>query len=378
MEATLIAFSSSLEKYGRAVVKCVLLLALGLAASAGTAPAQEYTVTDLGVLPGDTSSWAIFINSSGQVTGCLDTSTSQSDLCNFVDPGDAFVWSSANGMQNLGTLPGDDFSVGFFISDAGDVVGSSWNLQTQNGHGFVWTQSGGMVDLGTLTGSGGYSAADAMTTAGVIVGESALSNGDVDAVVWTKSGSGYTIRDLGHLPTAPYTYPYDINNKNQIIGIAYFNEQGTEYHGFFASTTTGWKDLGTLPDGQLSVADWINDSGITVGQSTSTEYPNGVAVYWDTSRKIHIIGTLPGGTTSYAGYISDSNIVLGESTIAGGDTHAFSWTAKGGFTDLNTLISPDSGWDLNHASAMNTSGEIVGFGTINGATHGFLLTPVSR
>lgn len=377
MKATLIACASSFEKYGRAVVKYVLLLVLALLATAGAVSAQTYTVKDLGVLPGDTSSWGLFINSSGQVTGCSDTSTSPSDLCNFVDAGDAFVWSSANGMHNLETLPGDDLSIGFFINDAGEIVGSSWNLQTQNGHGFVWTQSSGIKDLGTLTGSKGYSGADVITNTGIIVGQSGLSNGDVDAVYWTKTGSTYTIHDLGHLPGAPYTYPYDINNQNQIVGIAYFNEQGTQYHGFFASKAKGWKDLGTLTGGQLSVADWINDSGFIVGQSTSTQYPNGVAVYWDTAHNIQYIGTLPGGTTSYAGYISDSNTVLGESNIASGDTHAFMWTANAGFTDLNNQIPPNSGWDLNHASAMNSVGQIVGFGTINGATHGFLLTPGS-
>lgn len=378
METTLAAVDRNFEKSGLALVRCVLLLALGLIASAGTAGAQTYTVTDLGVLSGDTSSWGIFINASGQATGCSDTSTTQGNLCNFVDPGEAFVWSSANGMKSLGTLPGDDLSIGFFISDAGEVVGSSYNLQTQNGHGFSWTQKSGMVDLGALTGTNGYSGADLITATGLIVGQSELSNGDVDAVYWTKSGSTYTIHDLGRLPSAPYVYPYGINNENQIVGIAYFNAQGTEYHGFFASQTKGWKDLGTLTDGQLSVAEWINDSGIIVGQSTSTAYPNGVAVYWDASHNIHPIGTLPGGTTSFGGYISDSNIVLGESNIASGDTHAFTWTAKAGFTDLNNQIPANSGWDLNHASAMNATGQIVGFGTINGATHGFLLTPTLR
>ena len=45
-------------------------------------------------------------------------------------------------------------------------------------------------------------------------------------------------------------------------------------------------------------------------------------------------------------------------------------------TDLNTLISPTSGWTLTVAAAINDSGSIVGTG-INAAaqTHAFLLTP---
>jgi len=348
---------------------CLLVLFFSSAAMA-----QTYSVADLGVLPGESASWGTFINSSGQVTGCSDTSSVQSDLCNFVDPGDAFLWSSSNGMQDLGTLPGDDLSIGFYISDTGEIVGSSWNTQTQTGHGFVWTQSSGMVDLGTLIGSSGYSDADAITTNGVIVGESSTSNGGVDAVIWTKSGSGYQIRDVGHLPGAPYTYPYDINNNEQIVGVAY-PSSGPTYHGFLWSKAAGWKDLGTLPGGKLSAAYWINSSGIVAGQSTSAKYPNGVAVLWDQSANIHTLGTLPGGTTSYSGYISDSEVALGQSTVSGGDLHAFIWTKKTGLQDLNTMIPPNSGWDLNHAGGMNKAGQIVGFGTINGTTHGFLLTP---
>ena len=43
-------------------------------------------------------------------------------------------------------------------------------------------------------------------------------------------------------------------------------------------------------------------------------------------------------------------------------------------TDLNTLISA-SGWTLDVANAINTSGQIVGTGTLNGTPTSFLLTP---
>ena len=43
--------------------------------------------------------------------------------------------------------------------------------------------------------------------------------------------------------------------------------------------------------------------------------------------------------------------------------------------DLNTLISSTSGWVLNSATGINIWGQIVGSGTLNGQSHGFLLTP---
>jgi hypothetical protein len=49
--------------------------------------------------------------------------------------------------------------------------------------------------------------------------------------------------------------------------------------------------------------------------------------------------------------------------------------ADGVLTDLNTLIPPDSGWQLVAAHGLNESGLIVGDGIYNGQPAAFLLTP---
>jgi hypothetical protein len=43
--------------------------------------------------------------------------------------------------------------------------------------------------------------------------------------------------------------------------------------------------------------------------------------------------------------------------------------------DLNDFIGQGSGWVLTSANAITILGQITGFGTINGQTHAFLLTP---
>jgi probable HAF family extracellular repeat protein len=341
---------------------------------ATAAAAQTYAVTDLGALSGSTSSYADDNNNHGLVTGCSDNSMLPTVPCTTNVPSEAFLWSSSGGMQHLGNLSGNDQSIGYVVNDSSAVVGWSGDTQTGNGHGFFWTKSGGMVDLGTLPGGNAYSLADAITSKGVIVGQSLVSNGDVDVVVWTNSGGTHQIHDEGCLPKAPYCYAYDINEKLQVTGIAYFNQKGTRYRGFLWSKAKGWKELGTLPGGKNSEGIWLTDSGVIAGLSTSPKYPNGVSVYWDATG-IHSIDTLAGGNSSSPGYISDAGEMLGQSTIAGGDNHAYIWTKKKRMRDLNNMIPKNSGWVLEHASSINDAGQIVGYGTINGEAHGFLLTP---
>lgn len=347
---------------------CLWVLLLGAAAAA-----QTYNVTDLGTLPGFSSSHAYDNNSPGQATGCSDNSMLPTVPCSTNIPADAFLWSSSGGMQDLGNLPGNDSSAAYVVNDSGEVIGYSANTQTGVTHGFLWTQSGGMIDLGTLPGGNGYSVAEAITSKGVIVGQSVVSNGQVHAVLWTKSGGRYHIHDEGHMPKAPYIYPYDINENLQVTGIAYFNNAGTKYHAFLWSKAAGWKDLGMK--GKNSYGSWLNKSGVVAGMSTSAKYPNGVSVYWDATGKIHSIGTLPGGSSGWAGFISDSGQITGESTVTGGDNHAYIWTRKTGMQDLNNMIPKNSGWVLHHAASINAAGQIVGYGTINGVDHAYLLTP---
>jgi hypothetical protein len=45
-------------------------------------------------------------------------------------------------------------------------------------------------------------------------------------------------------------------------------------------------------------------------------------------------------------------------------------------SDLNDLIDPVAGWTLKSAYAINDLGWIVGYGTHNGQSRGFVLTPI--
>jgi hypothetical protein len=56
--------------------------------------------------------------------------------------------------------------------------------------------------------------------------------------------------------------------------------------------------------------------------------------------------------------------------------HAVLWQRDGSVTDLNAQIDPRAGWLLRYARGLNTAGQIVGQGYLNGQAHGFLLIPI--
>ena len=47
-------------------------------------------------------------------------------------------------------------------------------------------------------------------------------------------------------------------------------------------------------------------------------------------------------------------------------------------TDLNILIPSLLDWDLSEALNINQAGQIVGYGTYNGQTRGFLMVLISN
>lgn len=343
-------------------------------ASAVFAVAQSYTITDLGVLKGDNESNGFWINDAGQVVGCSDVETVEGYPCTGTVSGQhAFVWSKSGGMTDLGTLPGANISAATGINSSGTIVGYS-NLKGEPITNFVavqWTSSGIITNLGTLSG-GASSAAFEINSSGESCGDSFLSNGNVNATRWESD----KIKNLGSLSGAIFTAALDINDDGDIVGESVFS-YGPPFssHGFYWNGST-MKDLGTLPGGVTSMANGINSSGVSVGQSDGTA-TGGLwhAVMWNSSHEIQDLGLLSRGTYSIAFAINDSGTVVGYANTFTNAAHAIIWTTSGGMQDLNALIPADSGWVLVNANAINSSGQITGYGTKGGHNHAFLLTP---
>lgn len=177
---------------------------------------------------------------------------------------------------------------------------------------------------------------------------------------------GVAITDLGTL-AGTYSQAFAINDSGQVVG---YSDTVQGQHAFLYSGGT-MSDLGTL-GGSYSSARGINDSGQAVGFSyTAGDSAQHAFLY--SGGTMSDLGTL-GGASSAALGINDSGQVVGQSSTLGNGTHAFLYS-RGTMTDLNSLLPNGSGWTLLEAQAINSSGQITGYGFFNGQGHAFLLTP---
>ncbi|HYL36648.1 MAG TPA: PEP-CTERM sorting domain-containing protein [Bryobacteraceae bacterium] len=150
------------------------------------------TVTDLG--PGV---YAMGINNAGTIIG---------------SHGHAF--RLVNGAwQDLGTLPGGDWSSAYAISESGSVVGYG-NIASGAFRGMVWNPAGGLTELGTLGGLNSY--ATGINSSGEVVGHASVASGYEHAFLF----DGATLMDLGTLGGGS-SYAYGINDSGTIVGYSW-------------------------------------------------------------------------------------------------------------------------------------------------------------
>lgn len=164
----------------------------------------------LGVLPGFTDSGAHDINSLGRVVGYCS-------LAGAANRG--FVWSSAAGVQPVGTLPGGIGSDAVGINDLDEIVGTSDSGNANLPHAVLWNRARVARDLGVLTG-GTWSSAFAINVFGVVVGNANWAGSGSHAFVWSaRSG----MRDLNALIPANSGWELQgavaINISGQIVGV---------------------------------------------------------------------------------------------------------------------------------------------------------------
>jgi probable HAF family extracellular repeat protein len=334
----------------------------------------EYSLANLGKLNG-TISYGNSINAKGHVAGIGEDQFNNQHAV-FHD----------GSLHDLGALFPGEVSYAYSINDQDHVVGSHGINGSGTSRAFLY--DGAMHDIGTL---GGVSAgANDINSTGQVTGFAFTAGSPQQlshAFLWTPTSANGTIGvmvDLGTLGGSSST-GFAINASGQVTGISDTSGGGLQ-HAFLWKPTTPGANTGTMYDlgkpGEYSNATGIN----AVGQITGTYYsstsggnrgyvwtpttPNG------TTGTMVDLGTL-GGTYVSGNAINSAGQIIGTSGIVGdSDNHAFLYTAARGIVDLNLLIDPMSGWQLNEAIGINELGQITGYGTFNNARQIFVLSPV--
>lgn len=336
-----------------------LWIALATWLTVASAASAGFVVTDLGVLPGGSSSQASAINATGLVAGTADVGGFQSHA----------ILGGTSSPIDLGTLSGGNYSAGFGINRAGNVAGDSeirinGVIQT---HAFRSQGAGALLDMGTMAGYVG-SAARGLNDSGHIAGWNTTANGTTQAVIGYAPQTFATVGSLGGVNSKAFA----INNSDVVAGEA---DTGTGFTHAFRATASSSVDLGTLPGSTGSSGRGINGNNDVVGFTTGSI--SHAFLSPGAGGPMVDLGILPFGSSSEAWGINDLTQVVGQVDFGAGASSAFLWLADTHtMYDLNSLISPTSDWQLLAATSINNNSQITGYGTIGGEIHGFILTPI--
>jgi uncharacterized membrane protein len=300
------------------------------------------TMTDLGTFFGGYDTWALSVNSRGEIVGlAYNTIPDSNSLFGYGYQSRAFYWN--NGVvQDLGTLgTGKDAAAGV-INERGQVIGLAFTSSnpdefctiggTTNGWNpfliyttgsFFWDKKNGMKDLGGL-------------------------------------GGGCTVAN-------------DLNGQGQVVGLSSLPGD-TQFHPFVWNAATGMTDLFDPSDPSFGWAFAENAHGNIVGQicDAVTCY----AVLWR-KRGGHWEKTNLSTSTqnAIAVSINASEQAVGLLFYTNGSAAALA-EVGGPTVDLNTLIPPGSGLQLVEADQINDLGEIAAEGPdANGNNHVVVLIP---
>lgn len=309
-------------------------------------PAPRYTVTDLGVLPGDTVSGASGINNHGDIVGV----SSKDDATTRIFLVHQSRMTSLGSVLFLGSGSGPD------INDNGKI-----NLKQR---------------LSSYTVLSAYEKHHAILYSGSRKVDFAMPLG------WKSA----TVRG--------------INTSGQLIVMCYRHAAGNRPSraAFVYDSHTHKFSLLPLPPGfqGAGFAMGINDHGQIVGSL----WQAGIltqAVLWNTGQPVRLTG-LPGMDDSSADGINNSGEMVGSAWSGLNaaaqyvNDHPQRWRLlvplfqkqwknravvfqDNKAQDLNSLIPEDAGWTLEEASGINDRGQIVGYGLHNGQERAFLMTP---
>jgi probable HAF family extracellular repeat protein len=188
------------------------------------------------------------------------------------------------------------------------------------------------------------------------------------ALAASGQAADYILTDLGRPDGMPVSFAGNINSNGQAVGWSGWD---------WTPNSHAWKydggsliDLGTLAG--TSYAYDINNAGTVVGYYSLESLGPYHALVWSASGAMTDIH--PGATgSSAATAVNAGGQIVGYVAPESGNQYAFRYDGNT-LVDLNSFVPAGSGWQLSAAYNINTAGQIVGEGTLNGLGHAFLLS----
>ena len=357
-----------------------------------TAGAETYTLTDLGVLPGESVSASAAVNRQGQVAGTSGESAFRYDSA--TDP-------AMKNIGNRGDTKGGNKSRGFGINRSGVVAGDSTFGTSEISHAAIF-ENGSMRDLAALGDSESFSRANGINTYGQVVGsfggrlDSEFSRAFItDTLSQEKRPIWIDLGTLGGM----YAQAWAINDFGFVTGnseVSAFHTMGSSgpIHAFIWSANTQMVDLGTLA-GDFSYGTGINANNHVVGYSTISSSDDRVHAFLHDGKTMLDLGSLGGASMasdhSFALGVNEADQVVGYSYVpadevgvlfdpaaAGAPQQVAFLYSNGMMVDLNTLIgSATKRYRLYSATGINDKGQIaaIAFDASCDSFHAVLLSP---
>jgi uncharacterized membrane protein len=342
------------------------LVAVTISISVVLADIPEYTIVDMGLLPGDSASQGNRISSGSNIATGRSLGTGAH----------AFSWTQSGGFVALPNLtsPARNYSVGNGVNNYGVIVGTG--ATTPYGSSplpLIW--QGGAVSQLPLPAGQTMGRANDINNLGVAVGS--VNGGSYEVGSLYSGGVGSMITQLTSTGCFVRT-AFGINDDGLVVGFGIDPNNPARNVGYVLDTTTSTAfEVGALSGFNGAICFDVSETGYIVGASMLNQN-SGLPFIWSASGGIAPIPLATGTSQGSARGVNSAGWVVGTDASAYAIPFLYDGTATYRLADL---LPGGTGWDLStntssSAMGISDSGVIVGTGVYNGAVHAYAMIPV--